>query len=138
MLVAVKPGGKGNVTDSHVEWEFNKGIPEVPSPILHDHRVYMVSNGGVLTCVDAGKGEMLYRTRLGGLGQYVASPVVAGNNLILTSEEGLISVIQTGDEFKALGQFELGESIQVTPALGKETFYVRGKENLWAFGSANR
>ena len=138
LLVAVKPGGKGNVTDSHVEWEFNKGIPEVPSPILHEKRIYMVSNGGVLTSVESGKGEMLYRTRLGGLGQYVASPVVAGNNLILASEEGLISVIRTGDEFKALGQFKLDESIQVTPALGKKTLYVRGKENLWAFGSAKR
>ena len=138
LLVAVKPGGKGNVTDSHIAWEFNKGIPEVPSPILHEKRIYMVSNGGVLTCVDAGKGGMLYRTRLGGLGQYVASPVIAGSKLILASEEGLISVVQTGDEFKILGQFELGESIQVTPALGRETLYVRGKQNLWAFGSAMR
>lgn len=68
----------------------------------------------------------------------MASPVVAGNNLILASEQGLISVIRTGDEFKALGQFNLDESIQVTPSLGKESFYVRGKENLWAFGSGNR
>jgi phosphoribosyl-AMP cyclohydrolase len=81
---------------------------------------------------------MIYRNRVGGLGQYLASPVVAGNNLILTSEEGLISVVQTDDEFKVLGQFELGESIQVTPALGRKTFYVRGKNNLWAFGSAKR
>jgi hypothetical protein len=81
---------------------------------------------------------MIYRKRVGGLGQYVASPVVAGNNLILTSEEGLISVVRTGDAFKLLGQFELDESIQVTPALGRKTLYVRGKNNLWAFGSAKR
>ena len=68
----------------------------------------------------------------------MASPVVAGNNLILASEEGLISAVRTGDEFKILGQFELGESVQVTPALGKETLYVRGKNNLWAFASAKR
>jgi hypothetical protein len=126
------------VTDSHVEWEFNKGIPEVPSPILHEKCIYMVSNGGVLTCVEAVKGAMLYRTRLGGLGQYVASPVIAGNNLILASEEGLISVIRSGNEFEALGQFKLDESIQVTPALGRKTLYVRGKQNLWAFGPAKR
>jgi len=138
LLVAVKPGGKGNVTDTHVEWEFNKGIPEVPSPILHENLIYMVSNGGVLTCVGTGEGKMIYRQRLEGRGQYVASPVVAGNNLILASEEGLISAVRTGVEFKLLGQFELGESIQVTPALGKKTLYVRGKKNLWAFGSAKR
>ena len=136
LLVAVRPGGKGNVTDTHVEWEFNKGIPEVPSPILHEKLIYMISNGGVLTCVDAGNGEMVYRKRLEGRGQYVASPLIAGNHLILASEDGLISTVGTGDEFRILGQFELGESIQVTPALGQNTLYVRGKNNLWAFGSA--
>ena len=57
LLVAVRPGGLGNVTASRVEWEFNRGIPEVPSPILHDRLIYMVSNGGVLTCVDADLGK---------------------------------------------------------------------------------
>ena len=96
----------------------------------------MISNGGVLTCVDAGKGKMVYRKRLEGRGQYVASPLIAGNHLILASEDGLISTVGTGDEFRILGQFELGESIQVTSALGQNTLYVRGKNNLWAFGSA--
>ena len=64
LLVAVKPGGAGNVTDSHIQWEFNKGIPEVPSPILYDDLIYMVSNGGVLTCLNAGVGQMVYRKRL--------------------------------------------------------------------------
>ena len=134
LLVAVKPGGNGNVTDSHVEWEFNKGIPEVPSPILHEDRVYMISNGGVLTCVDASKGEMIYRRRLEGRGQYLASPVVAGDDLILASEEGLVSVVRTGDEFKVLGRHDLGETIEVTPALGKDALFLRGKKFLWSFG----
>tara|TARA_B100001115_G_scaffold154349_1_gene125209 strand:+ start:1168 stop:2697 length:1530 start_codon:yes stop_codon:yes gene_type:complete len=134
LLVAVKPGGSGNVTDSHLGWEFNKGIPEVPSPILHEDRVYMISNGGVLTCVDASKGEMIYRRRLEGRGQYVSSPVVAGNDLILASEEGLVSIIRTGDEFKAIGRYDLGETIEVTPALGKDTLFLRSKNFLWAFG----
>ena len=57
LLVAVRPGGKGGVMDTHVEWEFNKGIPEVPSPILHEKLIYMISNGGVLTCVDGQRGK---------------------------------------------------------------------------------
>ena len=135
MLVAVRPGGLGNVTASRVEWEFNRGIPEVPSPILHDRLIYMVSNGGVLTCVDADLGKMVYRRRLGGYGQYLASPVIAGNRLLLASEEGLLSLVRTGREFALLGQLQLPEKTRVTPALGKKTFYLRGESHLWAFGN---
>ena len=134
LLVAVKPGGAGNVTDSHIQWEFNKGIPEVPSPILYDDLIYMVSNGGVLTCLSAGGGQMVYRKRLPGLGQYVASPVVAGQNLIFVSEEGLLSVVRSGKEFKLLGQLNVKENIRVTPAVGRQNLYLRGDSHLWAFG----
>ena len=134
LLVAVKPGGAGNVTDSHIQWEFNKGIPEVPSPILYDDLIYMVSNGGVLTCLSAGGGQMVYRKRLPGLGQYVASPVVAGQNLIFVSEEGLLSVVRAGKEFKLLGQLNVKENIRVTPAVGRQNLYLRGDSHLWAFG----
>ena len=134
LLVAVKPGGAGNVTDSHIQWEFNKGIPEVPSPILYDDLIYMVSNGGVLTCLSAGAGQMVYRKRLPGLGQYVASPVVAGQNLIFVSEEGLLSVVRAGKEFKLLGQLNVKENIRVTPAVGIQNLYLRGDSHLWAFG----
>ena len=134
LLVAVKPGGAGNVTDSHIQWEFNKGIPEVPSPILYDDLIYMVSNGGVLTCLSTGVGQMVYRKRLPGLGQYVASPVVAGQNLIFVSEEGLLSVVRAGKEFKLLGQLNVKENIRVTPAVGRQNLYLRGDSHLWAFG----
>ena len=135
LLIAVRPGGLGNVTASRVEWEFNRGIPEVPSPILYDRLIYMVSNGGVLTCVDADLGKMVYRRRLGGYGQYLASPVIAGNRLLLASEEGLLSLVRSGKEFALLGQLQLPEKTRVTPALGKKTFYLRGESHLWAFGN---
>ena len=70
-----------------------------PVPDFHE-LIYMISNGGVLTCVDAGKGKMVYRKRLEGRGQCVASPLIAGNHLILASEDGLISTVGTGDEFR--------------------------------------
>lgn len=133
LLVAVRPGGSGNVSDTHVEWECNKGIPEVPSPLLHQKRIYMIANGGVLTCVNARTGAIIYRKRLGGLGQYVASPVVAGKNLILVSEQGLVSVVSTGDEFKVIGRHDVSQTVQVTPALGRDSIYIRSKGKLQAF-----
>jgi outer membrane protein assembly factor BamB len=137
MLVAVRPGGRGNVTGSHVAWELNKAIPEIPSPIFHGKRIYMVCNGGVLAGVDAGTGKLIYRNRLGGLGQYSASPVIANNHLYLCSEPGLITVAKTGDTFGVVHQHDLGEPIFTTPALDKKTLYIRSKEHLWAFRSGD-
>lgn len=57
LLVAIRPGGKGNVTDTHVEWELNRGIPEIPTPVFFEDRIYMVCNGGVLAGVDASNGR---------------------------------------------------------------------------------
>ena len=65
---------------------------------------------------------------------YVASPVVAGQNLIFVSEEGLLSVVRAGKEFKLLGQLNVEENIRVTPAVGIENLYLRGDSHLWAFG----
>ena len=133
MLVAIRPGGTGNVTDTHVKWELNRGIPEIPSPIFHKDRIYMVRSGGVLTAVNAITGKIIYRDRLGGLGHYRASPIIAGNHIFLASEEGVISVVKAGDKMEIVSQYELGEPIMVTPALDSDTLYVRGEKNLWAF-----
>ena len=133
LLVAIRPGGKGNVTDTHVEWELNRGIPEIPTPVFFENRIYMVCNGGVLASVDASKGTILYRERLGGFGQYSASPVVANGHLYLASEAGLVSVVKTGDKFEITHRHDLGESIKVTPSFDLSTLYLRSEKHLWAF-----
>ena len=133
MLVAIRPGGTGNVTDTHVKWELNRGIPEIPSPIFHRDRIYMVRSGGVLTAVNAITGKIIYRDRLEGLGHYRASPIIAGDHLYFASEAGAITVVKTGDEMDIVNQYELGEPVMVTPALDSDTLYVRGEKNLWAF-----
>lgn len=133
LLVAVRPGGKGDATETHVEWELNRGLPEVPSPLFHRDRIYMVRSGGVLTAVDAKTGTMLYRERLGGFGQYVSSPVIARNHLYLASEIGLVSVVPTGESFEIAHQYDLKATIEATPALDEDTLYLRTKSHLHAF-----
>ena len=133
LMVAVRPGGKGNVTDSHLAWTLNRSIPEIPSPIFYENRIYLICNGGVLAGVDAGNGKLLYRERLGGFGQYSSSPVIANNHLYLCSEEGLVTVAKTGDTLDLVHQAELGERVFVTPALDATTLYLRGEKHLWAF-----
>ena len=133
MLIAIRPGGKGNITDSHVAWELNHSIPEIPSPVFYKSRLYMVRSGGLLSCVNATNGKLLYSERLGGSGQYSASPVIANGHLYLGSEQGQLTVAKTGDEFEVVHQHKLGESIRVSPAFDASTIYIRGGKHLWAF-----
>lgn len=133
MLIAVRPGGKGNITDNHVQWELNRGIPEIPSPVFYKNRLYMVRSGGLLSAVNVATGKSLYSERLGGSGQYSASPVIANGNLYLASETGQVTIAKTGDTFGIVHQHKLGESTHVSPAFDASTLYIRGAKHLWAF-----
>jgi len=132
ILMAIRPGGKGDVTETHVTWQLHRNIPEIPSPVFYKDRLYLVRNGGGLAAIDATNGEVLYRERLGGRGQYSASPVVANDHLYLASNRGLVSVVKAGDAFQMVHQRDLGEPVFVTPALDASTIYIRTETNLWA------
>ncbi len=132
-LLAIRPGGRGDVSDTHVVWRLNRSIPEIPSPLFYQDRLYLVRNGGGLAAVDAREGKIIYRERLNAPGQYSASPVVARDHLYLFSQRGVASVVKTGDAFQLVWQGDLGEPVFVTPALAGRTIYVRTKTQLKAF-----
>ena len=133
LLIAVKPGGRGDITESHLEWEYNRGIAEIPTPLAHDGRIYYVRSGGILTALHAGTGKPLYSERLSASGQYSASPILANDHLYLASEPGQITVVQAGDELNIIHQAKLGDKIHVTPAIVGDAFFVRSEKHLWAF-----
>jgi len=134
-LVSVRPGGKGDVTESHVTWALHRGIPEVPSPVLYRDRIYLVCDGGILSAVDASNGKVIYRKRLGATGHYRASPVIANDHLYVISQEGVMSVVKTGDDFELVHQHDFRERVSATPAIDGSTVYVRTKTQLFAFRS---
>ncbi len=76
-LIAIRPDGEGNVAN-RIAWKENTAIPEVPTPLVHDGRVYLTRNGGIVTCLDAQSGKVLYRQRNGAGGPYYSSPILAG------------------------------------------------------------
>ena len=133
LLAAIRPGGRGDVTESHVAWNLRRGIPEIPSPVYHAGRLYLVRAGGVLSCVDAGTGELVYQERLGASGQYRASPVIANDHLYLCSERGVVTVVPCGDTFKVTHQADLDAALTATPALDRRSLYLRTEEALLAF-----
>jgi outer membrane protein assembly factor BamB len=135
-LRAIRPGGRGDITTSHVAWESNRGIPEIPSPLYHRGRLYLVRDGGFITCVRAATGELLYQERVGAPGSYSASPVAAGNHVYLASHNGVVICLAADtDELETLARNELGEKIWATPALGDGVIYVRTEGRLHAFGA---
>ena len=133
-LLAIKPGGKGDVTATHILWRENKALPEVPSPLHYSERIYLVRDGGIVTCLEAKTGRLLYRGRLGATGPYFASPVAGAGKVYAASREGAVVVFAAGDELKILARNDLDESIAATPALVDGKLYVRTEKHLYAFG----
>jgi outer membrane protein assembly factor BamB len=133
-LFAVKPGGKGDATSTHVVWRDRKATPEVPSPLYYRGRVYQVRDGGIASCLDAETGKLFYRERLGPGGAYFASPVAGDGKIYAASQQGVVVVMKAGDTFKILSRNDLQEPVLATPALVEGTVYVRTAKHLYAFG----
>ena len=132
-LLAVRPGGEGDVGESHTAWALHRGVPEIPSPVLFRDRIWMASDGGILTCVHARSGEVIYRKRLGARGHFRSSPIIVGGQLWVISEQGVLSVVGTSDEYERHHRLELGERVAATPAVDQATVYVRTMKRLIAF-----
>jgi outer membrane protein assembly factor BamB len=138
-LLAIKPGGAGDVTASHVAWKASKGLPYVPSPLYYEGRVYLIKDGGMFSSFDAKTGEPAYlQERLqDASGGYYASPVAADGRIYVASLKGKFTVIKAGgDKPEILHQADFGEPIDATPALVGERLYLRTRTKLYAFGAS--
>lgn len=135
-LVAIRPGD-GDREPAQIAWLHGRGVPECPSPLYHDGRVYLVKNGGLVTCVDARSGELKFDGRLGARGPCYASPVVGDGKIYAASARGVVTVFAPGDNLEILAHNDLGERIMATPALVNGRIYVRTAKHLFAFGTTN-
>jgi hypothetical protein len=136
-LVAVKPGGKGDITDSHVVWEKKKGLPYVPSALLYRGSIFLVKDGGLLSCFDAATGAAKFELqRLGLDGSFYASPVAANGHIYLVNLNGKAATITAGDKAEVVWRSDFGERVAATPAIADDTLYVRTETKLFAFKSA--
>jgi outer membrane protein assembly factor BamB len=121
---ALKPGGTGDVTESHVRWKKKKGLPYVPSAILYRSQYVMVKDGGIVTAYDAETGDEIYQRRAIASGNYYASPVAANGNIYFASlAEGIITVLKGGTDTpeKVVENPPLGERVAATPAIADDT-----------------
>jgi outer membrane protein assembly factor BamB len=132
-LLAVRAGGEGDITTTHVAWKESRNVPEVPSPVLHREKVYLVTNGGIVSCLNAKDGRVVFRGRLGAPGEYYASPVAADGRLYFTSRSGIVTVIEAGEEIKILARNDLKEDVFASPAIVGDTLYIRTTAHVYAF-----
>lgn len=135
--IAVRPGGTGDVTDTHVLWRQRRGLPYVPTPLLLGNRLYFIKNGGMASCLDTTTGEFLFQEeRLGALGDYYSSPVSAAGLVLAISQPGTAVVFRAADTLEVLARNSLGEQVLATPAIADDTLYVRTLSRLFAFREA--
>ncbi|MBI4909567.1 MAG: PQQ-binding-like beta-propeller repeat protein [Acidobacteria bacterium] len=135
-LVAIKTGGRGDVTQSHVVWRMQKFLPNCPSPLVYDGVVYLIKDGGILTAVDRNTGAVLKQGRLpGAIDTYYASPVASGGRLLFLSQHGKATVIKAGREWEVLATSDFEEETFATPAIVDGRMYLRTKSALYCFAA---
>jgi len=134
-IVAIRAGGRGDVTKSRVLWRYRRAIPNVPSPLLYEGVLYMVKDGGILTSLDPATGQPIKQARMrGALDYYWASPVAADGKVYLLSESGKLTVLRAGGEWEILEVNDLDDTCFATPAIADNRIYVRTKSALYCFG----
>ena len=126
---AIKVDGSGDVTESHVVWNYDKQVPEISSPLVAGKEVYFVSSKGVATCLDAQTGEPIWQHRLGG--NFAASPLLADGKLYITSQEGITTVLRPGREYQEIARNQLFGQTLASLAIAGDGLLVRTQSQLF-------
>jgi outer membrane protein assembly factor BamB len=132
VLLALKPQGRGDLTRSAVVWKYQRGIPYVASPVVHDGILWMVKDGGLVTKLTL-DGRVLQQERLGATGNYFSSPVAADGKVYFASESGVASVVADQQDWKLLSSRKFGEKIYATPLAVGGRLYIRTEKALYCF-----
>jgi outer membrane protein assembly factor BamB len=125
----VRPDGTGDVTRTHVAWTLTRGAPLTPSPLLVGDELYVVTDAGILSCVDARSGTLLWQQRLGGT--YSASPVFAGGRIYFLAEQGAATVLAPGKEFRRVAVNVLDGGTLASMAVSGGSFFIRSDRHLY-------
>ena len=136
-LLALKAGGRGDVTRSHVLWSFNNG-PDVPTPVTDGTYLYSINDRGVMYCLEATTGKIVYGPQRIRSATYSGSPVLADGKIYITDEDGVTSVIQAGPKFAILAENDFGEYTLSSPAISDGRIFIRTDKFLYAIGARVR
>jgi outer membrane protein assembly factor BamB len=133
---AIRPGGSGDVTETHVAWKSTRQAPQKPSPVLIGDEIYMISDNGIVSCMDARTGELHYSERLGG--EHSASPLVADGHIYWFDQEGTTYIQKAGKAFNVVGKNRLPDGFMASPAVVGDTLFLRTESRLYRIEQAAR
>jgi outer membrane protein assembly factor BamB len=133
-LLAIRHGGRGDLTDTNVVWRYTKSLPNVSSPLLYQKVLYLVRDGGIATSLDPLTGKVFKQQRLtGALEQYYASPVAADGKVFMLSQGGKLSVLKAAPSWEVLAVNDMDDECFATPAIVDGRLYVRTRNTLYCF-----
>lgn len=132
-LLAIDWNGEEANASPRIAWKQQRGLPYVPSPLAYRDHLYLVKNGGMVSCFRQSDGTMEYlQERLGTVGDYYASPVAGNGKVLFCSQSGVVTTIEAGHEFRILDVWDTGEPIFATPALDGQYLFLRTNQSLMA------
>ena len=130
LMLAVKVGGKGNVSQTHIAWKRQRSLPYVPTPIVYGEHIYLWLDNGIVICANARTGEEVWNERVG-RGDFSSSPVCIDGKIYCSSRTGEFTVIKASPKYELLGRSQLGEATHATPAVSNGRMFLRGFEHLY-------
>jgi outer membrane protein assembly factor BamB len=133
VAMAVKRGGQGDITETHVAWSAAKSLPRNASPLVVNGLAFMIKDGGILTVLDADSGQQRKSGRLRGTGKFFSSPIYGDGKIYALSDQGKLNVITAEANWKQLATTEFGEDVYATPAIANGRIYVRTVAHLYCF-----
>jgi len=136
-LLAIRAGGRGDVTATHVVWSTQNG-PDVPTPVTDGTYLYIVNDRGILWCLDARTGKEIWGAQRIKPGTYSSSPVIADGKLYATSEDGVTTVVKAGPQFEVLAENNLGDYCLSSPAISDGQIFLRTTNYLWCIGQRQK
>ena len=128
-LMAIKLGGQGDVTDSRISWKLDKTLPRTASPVLVDDLLYMVTDDGVVTCVEADSGKEVWHSRIGGT--FAASPLYGDGRLYFFSQQGKTTVLKPGRAFETVATNSLANGFMSSAAVDGRWLFLRTRTDLY-------
>ena len=128
-IFAIRPGGSGDVSQSHVVWKLRRGGPYVPTGVAYRNRLYVVVDGGVLSCCNSGDGQRIWQQRL--KGNFTSSLVAGGGQIYACSERGAVYVFAAADTYQELAANDFDQKILATPAISHGELLIRGEGKLY-------
>jgi outer membrane protein assembly factor BamB len=136
-IIAIRPGGRGDVTQSHKAWQFPRG-PDVPSPVSDGTHVFIVNDNGVVYALNVKTGAVVWGPSRLKSGTYSASPILAEGRVYVTNEDGLTSVFAAAPAFQVLAENSLNDYTLSSPAVSEGQIFIRTAKHLFAIGARQR